>query len=302
MLIRDLLQTSLRARLITIIGLIVVVGTSLLFTFIGIQEKKLLLRQMEGQARMLFRQMVLTRRWIADHGGIFIVKTAGVKPNPYLAHNMIIDQSGISYIRENPALVTRHLAEYARKTGYYWFHITSLKPINPANAPDSFEKKALRDFAAGRDGEETTVESQRGVRLFRYVAPLITTAACRKCHPGYKVGEVRGALSVTLPIDSLLRHIERNREWLISGAIVLGLILFFAIYILLNAFVLQPMAKLRQAMEKHPKLRAADAIKSRDEFGQLAGTFDRMQDKIIEYQETLQEKVDRASAGFRETS
>ncbi len=283
-------------------ALIVVVGTSLLFTFIGMQEKKILLRQVESQAKMLFRQIVLTRRWIADHGGIFIEKTAGMEANPYLAHNMITDQAGTPYVRENPALATRHLSEYAQKTGYYWFHITSLRPINPENAPDSFETTALQDFAARRHIEASTVEHQQGHSFFRYIAPLITAPPCRKCHPDYKVGEVRGALSVTLPIDSLLSQIKRNSAWLIFGAITLGLILFCSLYVLLNSFVLRPMAQLQQAMEKYPVLRAADTIKNRDEFGQLARAFDRMQDKIQEYQNTLQEKVALASADFRETS
>jgi signal transduction histidine kinase len=282
-------------------GLIVVIGTTLLFTLIGLQEKKILLGQVEDQARMLFRQVVLTRRWIADHGGIFVEKTAGLQANPFLSHNMIVDRDGIRYIRENPALATRHLSEYARKTGYYWFHITSLKPINPANTPDSFEKKALADFATGHKIEAMSVEESPAGSLFRYIAPLLTTTSCRECHPSYKVGDVRGALSVTLPIDSLIDQMSRNRNWLIASAFILGFILFLALYILLNAFVLRPMSQLRQAMDNYPVLRAADSIKSRDEFGKLAQSFDQMEDKIQDYQNTLRDKVNQAGADLRES-
>jgi len=301
-MILDFLQTSLRARLLILSGLILVIGIGLLFTFFGIQEQKLHLQQVESQARMLFHQVVLTRRWIADHGGVFLMQDHGLEPNPFLSNNMIVDRAGIPYIRENPALATRHLSEYAKKSGHYWFHITSLHPINPGNSPDSFETDALHAFTDGKKTEATAIVKEKGNTLFRYAAPLFTEHACLECHRDHRVGQVRGTLSVTLPVDALFRQMAINRKWLAAGAAGVIAVLFFALFVALHAFVMRPMTLLRRAMEKHPRIRAATAIKSRDEFGRLALAFDEMQDKISDYQNTLQEKVDKATAGFRETS
>jgi signal transduction histidine kinase len=40
-------------------------------------------------------------------------------------------------------MVTKELSEYAKEEGLYWFHITSLKLLNPENAPDDFERRGM---------------------------------------------------------------------------------------------------------------------------------------------------------------
>lgn len=39
--------------------------------------------QVKNEARSLFKQIVITRRWIADHGCIFVESLPWVRPNPY---------------------------------------------------------------------------------------------------------------------------------------------------------------------------------------------------------------------------
>ncbi len=43
---------------------------------------------------------------------------------------------------KNPALMTREISEYARESGDFIYHITSINPLNPNNTPDDFEKSA----------------------------------------------------------------------------------------------------------------------------------------------------------------
>ena len=98
------------------------------------RHERLVLTQTEMQAKALFQQIVITRRWIADHGGVFVEKLPWVKPNPYLPDSLIRDEKGKWYVKENPAMVTKQLSQYAQKEGLYFFHITSLKLLNPENA------------------------------------------------------------------------------------------------------------------------------------------------------------------------
>ncbi|MBM4078220.1 MAG: diguanylate cyclase, partial [Planctomycetes bacterium] len=84
-------------------------------------------------------------------------------------------------------------------------HITSLKPLRPENAPDAWEGKALHAFENGVP-EVTSVESIGGERHLRFMRPFITEQACLKCHAaqGYRVGDVRGGISVSVPLGPYL--------------------------------------------------------------------------------------------------
>ncbi len=67
------------------------------------------------QAKALFKQIALTRKWIADHGGVFVEKAPWRGPGPYLSEAEIVDIKGRKFIKESPAMVTKELSEYARE-------------------------------------------------------------------------------------------------------------------------------------------------------------------------------------------
>ena len=98
--------------------------------------------------------------------------------------------------------MTREISEYAENSGDFKFHITSLKPLNPDNIPDPFEKKALKSFENG--GREHYYQADdAGRTIFRYMAPLYVEKACLTCHAkqGYRTGDVRGGISVSFDIS-----------------------------------------------------------------------------------------------------
>jgi two-component sensor histidine kinase len=85
-------------------------------------------------------------------------------------------------------------------------HITSLDPIRPENAPEPWEAAALRSFEEGVE-EVTNVTGANGKRVLRLMRPLVTEESCLRCHAqqGYEVGEIRGGISVSVPMDEYLR-------------------------------------------------------------------------------------------------
>ncbi len=113
------------------------------FFFLAQQQERLIMAQIEREARVLFRQVVITRAWIADHGGVFIEKLPNMKRSPYLRDDEISDQSGKKYLLKTPAMITKELSRYAEDQGLYWFHITSLKLTNPENAPTTLNGRHL---------------------------------------------------------------------------------------------------------------------------------------------------------------
>jgi len=83
-------------------------------------------------------------------------------------------------------------------------HITSLNPIRPENAPDPWETGALQAFERG-ETEISSVEEMEGEEYMRLMRPLITEKGCLKCHAaqGYQEGDIRGGISVSIPVEPL---------------------------------------------------------------------------------------------------
>jgi two-component system sensor histidine kinase/response regulator len=162
-------------------------------------------------ARNMFRMVVLTRAWNAEHGGVYVAVSDKVQPNSYLEHPRrdIVTTDGRRLTLVNPAFMTRLLAELAQKQNGTAFHITSLKPIRPANAPDPWEAKALRQFESGTKELVELVDisggGQASSRQLRYMAPLHVAQSCLQCHEkqGYKLGDVRGGISISLPFQPI---------------------------------------------------------------------------------------------------
>ena len=177
-------------------------------------------------ARNLFRMVVLSRAWNAGHGGVYVPVSDLVQPNPYLEHPRrdLLTQDGTQLTMLNPAFMTRQLSELAQKQGGIRFHITSLNPIRPKNAPDSWERQALAAFETGTR-EFIELQTEAGSRQLRYMAPLLVTPPCLVCHAkqGYQVGDIRGGISVSLPFDPIAAASlpAREQTWMKHVAVFL---------------------------------------------------------------------------------
>jgi len=160
------------------------------------------------QARSFFKMIVDTRYWNASHGGLYAPITQETQPNPFLdvSHRDITTQNGQKLTLINPAYMTRQLAEVASKKNSVKFHITSQKPIRPANRQYPWEEEALQTFVQKNDEYYEWSLPETGRKEFRYMAPLWIEDACLKCHAkqGYKLGDLRGGISVSIPADTIL--------------------------------------------------------------------------------------------------
>lgn len=159
------------------------------------------------QARDSFNKDLVYRRWAAGHGGVYVPVTEEMLPNPYLEHlenRDVTTTSGLELTLVNPAYMTRQVHELGRSQYGYLGHITSLKPIRPENAPDEWEAEALQVFEAGVL-EVSSIEMLDGEEYLRLMRPLLTEERCLKCHAsqGYEVGDVRGGISVSVPMAPL---------------------------------------------------------------------------------------------------
>ncbi|MCP4180179.1 MAG: diguanylate cyclase, partial [bacterium] len=227
-------QSNLIVKFTLSMSLIVLLFILSIFTGILVNNRKILESEILSRARSYFENIVLTRKWNAKYGGVFIEKTEGVESNPYLKNPDIETLDRKIYTKKNPALMTREISELADDENLYQFHITSLKPLNPNNIADEFETLALLSFDQGY--EETYLKEKIGDNVFfRYMGPLETEESCIQCHgeQGYKIGDIRGGISVIFNIDDIERNIVTNRIIMVIISILSTLLLLGVFYFLI---------------------------------------------------------------------
>ena len=147
---------------------------------------------------------MLYREWSVLHGGVYVPKSAPAETGATARdeEQEIVTTSGQTLTLLNPAVVSRQVLELQEQQTGIRGHLTSLKPVRAANRPDDWERQALEDFEKGRK-EVSSIETIQGERCFRMMRPLVTVPACLRCHEeaGRKPGEIRGGISVTVPMS-----------------------------------------------------------------------------------------------------
>ena len=283
-------QSRLATKFLLSVGSVVAATIILLFTFVFRMSEDAIIGQVDEQSRALLQQMVMTRNWISDRGGIYVKSGSGVEESPFLPGTTVRDGKGHEYVFLNPAYVSRLLSEYAERQELYRLHLTSLRPINPINAPTPFEAASLREFEkkgfeASREGAAAVI-SENGKRFYQRVRPLQVERSCLRCHAqqGYREGEIRGGLSVSIPMASADAHAMRNRAALgLSGLAILGIV-GLSLYLLLRRIVLTPVAHLHQIASRllTGDYSARASLETRDEFQDLARAYNAMTDHILD--------------------
>lgn len=163
--------------------------------------------QATDRSQFVFKMVESARLWNARHGGVYALITKDTQPNPYLKieHRDINSTDGLELTMINPAYMTRQLIDVVTELSDLRLHITSEKLMNPANKADEWEIEQLHKFAKGvaSYGEFLQQDSKN---IFRYMQPLTINQSCLKCHShqNYKLGDIRGGLSVSFDAKALL--------------------------------------------------------------------------------------------------
>lgn len=175
------------------------------------------------------------RRWVTKMGGVYVRKDR-MPPNPYLN---IPDRDkrttdGIDLTMANPAYMTRQVFDilYKESKSGILNRIVSEKYLNPDNKPDEWEKRALHSFEKGLQKEASGVTKINGIPYMRLMKPMYVEEGCLKCHghQGYKVGDIRGGISISLPMTPFYEResVERTNSilsflflWVVGSFVIL---------------------------------------------------------------------------------
>ncbi|HMV21300.1 MAG TPA: PAS domain S-box protein [Rhodocyclaceae bacterium] len=163
-------------------------------------------------ARANINKDIAFRKWATSHGGVYVPPTARTPPNPYMSvpDQNVTTTNNKALTLMNPAYMLRQMQnEFSKEYGIR-SRITSLKPLNPANAPDAWEKQALESFEHGNK-EVMTIQPMDGEPFLRLMLPFPVEQGCLKCHghQGYKIGDIRGGIGTAI---SMLPHYARQQE------------------------------------------------------------------------------------------
>lgn len=176
-----------------------------------------------GQARAIYQTDKTYRQWIAKAGGVYVEASQGLKPNPYLRipdRDITLDE-GRKLTLLNSAYLLRLIHQSGDSPSQPGVRLVSAAPLNPENTPDAWEQGALIALARGKNEVADFIAGSERTWL-RLAKPLYIEKACLRCHSqGYKEGDLRGAVSVTVPVSTVWELAWRDCMLVFGGHVLL---------------------------------------------------------------------------------
>jgi len=187
------------------------------------------------EAQTIFQHNLAYRRWNSMHGGVYAKIRDINQPNPHIHLKdrdlITIDGSYLTMI--NPFQMTRQAYDLLKIQSpelAVLNRTVSLDPLNEDNTPDHWEAMALQGFEKGNGpiGEITTID---GAPYMRLLSPYVTEKKCLPCHAhqGYDVGDIRGGMSIAVPMQPYYEAAAAARTIILTTHIALWLLGMVAI-------------------------------------------------------------------------
>ncbi|MBR5474940.1 MAG: DUF3365 domain-containing protein, partial [Lachnospiraceae bacterium] len=189
-------------------------------------------------------------------------------------------------------------------------HYTNLQTRNFIDAPDSFEKRALRAMKLNPGvWEYYEVVEESGQQVFRYLSSLTVTESCLECHgepageidktgyakEGWKVGDMGGAISMKLSMeDDLVAYHAAVRQNILFAALSL-LLVSLAVAIGVRGWVTKPLRELEAGVREMKGGNLEIPVKEAklsNEFQTLGHDFNAMARELSHVYENLEQKVE----------
>ncbi|HJV34300.1 MAG TPA: DUF3365 domain-containing protein [Geomonas sp.] len=253
------------------------------------RQKEYIIRFAIDNARTFASQLIETREYMSSV----------VKGEPDNNYNLV------------PQVVATQVAKRVTQNSKFYVRQVSLRYRNPGNRPDSYESAQLKRFQQNPPREVYDLVNTDDTEIFRYMQPMLATASCLQCHgtyqsapefikkrfpPGhysynYKVGEVIGAVSVSIPVKDLYAQLGTNFQLDLVARSIVFLVVLMVMGTIMNREIIKPVKALSETItrvtrtgnfeEKLPQ-------SSRDEIGLLMGAFNDMMEELN--RRTLQSK------------
>ena len=206
-------------------GLVLVIGLALgvSYSWNAARLERHALEMAELRGRLVFNMIQSTRSWMEGHGGSFA-------PN------------------------SPEISSLMQREGELRIHLASLKPLNPANQADDWERGVLLGFETG---ERERVAVRDGT--FHYMGALVVTQTCLLCHAqqGYRMGDIRGGIHVSQPMALVERAVLIQHR--------INRYAHLAVFVVISGLLLAGLATLRRHVrrleeERDARMRASESL------------------------------------------
>jgi PAS domain S-box-containing protein len=245
------------------------------------REQSLVNRVAIDNARNIARQIIETRDYMSSV----------VKGEPGENYNLV------------PQVVATNVAKRMTAGSDYYVRQVSLRYRNPNNRPDAYETAQLKLFSTRTTLETSSIVKQKGQEVFRYMLAMKAEKSCLECHGSYdraprfvqerfprghysynyKIGEIIGAVSVSIPIAELYRQVGSNLKADIAFRSTIFLLIILAMWVLIRMIIINPVKLLSEAIVHVTKTgNFAERLrqKTNDEIGRLIAAFNDMMEEL----------------------
>ena len=278
-------RLNLGARITLSIGLVVGLVSLIVFFLIYYIQQRQVMEQVETEAKSLLTSMMLMHEWVANYDGVWTDKPGDT---------YFVEENG--FYQKTPAMVTKELSTLLEDKGFYRFHLTSQHLKNPENAPLPSEERMLEVLALGKSGVGQ-IEALDGQLVYHYMVPLVTEESCLKCHEeqGHQLGDLRGGLSIFLPMNRVDITLAQNRWMLIFSAAIIVLLLIASLYLLVRRLIVLPIEQLRTVAVavRGGNYQARSHISTGDELESLGQAVNQMVDSLKTSRDVLEARVEQ---------
>ncbi|MBF0329190.1 MAG: DUF3365 domain-containing protein [Nitrospirae bacterium] len=192
------------------------------------QHNQTVIELAKTQARTAFQKDLVYRSWSVNNSAVYVPVSEHTPPNPHLSHiknRDITSNDGQRLTLINAAYMNRQVFEIEKTMKGVTSRLTSPNPLNPVNEPDEWEKKALQGFSADVK-EISSTETVNGQQYLRFIMPFYVEESCLKCHyvQGYKIGELRGGLSISVPMTPIINLTGKHYSTIWIGHVLIWLL------------------------------------------------------------------------------
>lgn len=231
---------KLMSRFIVSIVLSIVIAMAVLSYFNMRRQNEQFLSEVETQATMAAHELMCVRQIIAE-------KQKSINTDSKTGN---VEFKGVI-----PAVIGREVAELFSASTPFKMKQTSIKYRSPNNKPDEWEVKQLQRFEQnpGLKEAKEIVKLDDGSKVFRCIVPLKIEDGCLKCHgdpvtsptgdgkdisgnamENYKVGDIRGGISVTAPMSAVNQAMASNRNFNIVGSVIFIFVVGGVVYFIVR--------------------------------------------------------------------
>lgn len=264
------------------------------------QQRDLLFSEAIDKAKIITSEATRTREYLSRQ-----LKAGHIELNK--------DRYGII-----PVVAANRVGQLVAEDLAYTIRHTSNRFRNPGNAPDIYEQVMLRRFAEEKNlkqvAEFTNID---GNPVFRYLQAAYVDESCLECHGdpqqsplflrqiyppdkdssyNYRVGDVIGAVSVTIPMAPLEKQLADGFRSTLLTTTGFFVALVICLGLLLRKAVLTPLGNLAAAIStvrNTGRFTTDLQVSGQDEIGTLVSAYNAMGQELTAKTDQLEESEKR---------